>query len=61
MEEGDRAHDQAAARSGKSVTASDVIKAIIELDFGPAQNLVPLLETELAGASRSSFDLRAMC
>ena len=43
------AHDQAIARSGKSITASDVIKAIMELDFGPADNLVPLLEHELAG------------
>jgi DNA polymerase epsilon subunit 3 len=37
------------ARSGKSITASDVIKAITELDFGPSDNLVPLLEHELAG------------
>ncbi|GFZ45492.1 hypothetical protein JCM24511_03218 [Saitozyma sp. JCM 24511] len=42
------AHDQALARSGKSITASDVIKAITELDFGPSDNLVPLLEHELA-------------
>jgi len=42
------AHDQAIARSGKSITASDVIKAIIDLDFGPADNLVPILEHELA-------------
>ncbi|CAD6575340.1 MAG: hypothetical protein TREMPRED_001357 [Tremellales sp. Tagirdzhanova-0007] len=31
-----------------SITASDVIKAIVELDFGPADNLLPLLEIELA-------------
>jgi DNA polymerase epsilon subunit 3 len=37
------------SRSGKSITASDIIKAIIEMDFGPADNLVPLLEQELAG------------
>lgn len=43
-----RAHDQALARSGKSITASDVIKAITEMDFGPADNLIPLLEIELA-------------
>ncbi|KAK1925461.1 histone-fold-containing protein [Papiliotrema laurentii] len=42
------AHDQALARSGKSITASDVMKAITEMDFGPADNLVPLLEVELA-------------
>ncbi|WOO76696.1 DNA polymerase epsilon subunit 3 [Vanrija pseudolonga] len=41
------AHDQALSRSGKSVTASDVLKAITELDFGPADALVPLLEQEL--------------
>jgi DNA polymerase epsilon subunit 3 len=45
------AHDQALARSGKSITASDVMKAITEMDFGPADNLVPLLEVELAGGS----------
>ena len=44
-----RSHDQALARTGKSITASDVIKAITELDFGPADSLVPLLEIELAG------------
>jgi DNA polymerase epsilon subunit 3 len=43
------AHDQALSRSGKSITASDIIKAIMEMDFGPADNLVPLLEQELAG------------
>ncbi|KAK8866137.1 hypothetical protein IAR55_001288 [Kwoniella newhampshirensis] len=42
------AHDQAIDRSGKTITASDVIKAITELDFGPADALVPLLEQELA-------------
>ncbi|WWC66192.1 uncharacterized protein I206_100093 [Kwoniella pini CBS 10737] len=41
------AHDQAHARSGKTITASDVIKAITELDFGPSDALVPLLEQEL--------------
>ncbi|WWC58807.1 uncharacterized protein I303_101351 [Kwoniella dejecticola CBS 10117] len=41
------AHDQAIARSGKTITASDVIKAITELDFGPSDALVPLLEQEL--------------
>ncbi|KAL1413008.1 hypothetical protein Q8F55_000757 [Vanrija albida] len=41
------AHDQALSRSGKSITAADVLKAIIELDFGPADALVPLLENEL--------------
>lgn len=43
------AHDQALERSGRSITAGDVIKAITELDFGPADNLVPILEQELAG------------
>jgi len=43
------AHDQALARSGKSITAGDVLKAITDLDFGPADELVPLLEQELAG------------
>lgn len=42
------AHDQATARSGKQITAGDVIKAITDLDFGPADALVPLLEQELA-------------
>ncbi|EIW72403.1 hypothetical protein TREMEDRAFT_24290 [Tremella mesenterica DSM 1558] len=42
------AHDQALARSGKSITASDVIKAISEMDFGPADDLIPILEHELA-------------
>ncbi|WVW82545.1 hypothetical protein I302_104556 [Kwoniella bestiolae CBS 10118] len=41
------AHDQALARSGKTITASDVIKAIQDLDFGPSDALVPLLEQEL--------------
>ncbi|WVQ61964.1 uncharacterized protein L199_000097 [Kwoniella botswanensis] len=41
------AHDQAVSRSGKTITASDVIKAITELDFGPSDALVPLLEQEL--------------
>jgi DNA polymerase epsilon subunit 3 len=45
----DRAHDQAIARSGKTVTAADVMKAISDLDFGPADNLLPVLEQELAG------------
>ena len=45
------AHDQALARSGKSITASDVLKAITEMDFGPADELLPLLEMELAGGS----------
>ncbi|KAI9638226.1 uncharacterized protein MKK02DRAFT_42616 [Dioszegia hungarica] len=43
-------HDQAINRSGKTVTPADVLKAISELDFGPADNLIPLLERELAGA-----------
>ena len=43
------AHDQALARSGKSITASDVLKAVTEMDFGPADELLPLLEAELAG------------
>lgn len=43
------AHDQALARSGKSITAGDVIKAVAEMDFGPADVLIPLLEKELAG------------
>ncbi|KAL7419339.1 hypothetical protein Q5752_006177 [Cryptotrichosporon argae] len=42
------AHDQALGRSGKSITASDVLKAIQEMDFGPADALIPLLEQELA-------------
>ncbi|EAL17541.1 hypothetical protein CNBM1070 [Cryptococcus deneoformans B-3501A] len=42
------AHDQAIARSGRTVTAADVIKAIIEMDFGPADALVPIMEQELA-------------
>ncbi|OXB34137.1 hypothetical protein LQV05_002026 [Cryptococcus neoformans] len=42
------AHDQAIARSGRTVTAADVIKAITELDFGPADALVPIMEQELA-------------
>nr|ODN87518.1 hypothetical protein L203_03295 [Cryptococcus depauperatus CBS 7841]ODN96686.1 hypothetical protein L204_03395 [Cryptococcus depauperatus CBS 7855] len=42
------AHDQATARSGKTVTAADVIKAITEMDFGPADVLVPIMEQELA-------------
>lgn len=46
---GKRAHDQATARSGKSITAADVLKAINEMDFGPADALIPLLEQELAG------------
>lgn len=43
------AHDQALERSGKSITAGDVLKAVTELDFGPADALVPILEQELAG------------
>lgn len=43
------AHDQAINRSGKTVTPADVLKAISELDFGPADQLIPLLERELAG------------
>ncbi|OWZ73310.1 hypothetical protein AYX14_01204 [Cryptococcus neoformans] len=42
------AHDQAIARSGRTVTAADVIKAITEMDFGPADALVPIMEQELA-------------
>ncbi|WVQ77113.1 hypothetical protein IAR50_006796 [Cryptococcus sp. DSM 104548] len=42
------AHDQATSRSGKTVTAADVIKAITEMDFGPADALVPIMEQELA-------------
>ncbi|WVQ92369.1 hypothetical protein IAS59_006178 [Cryptococcus gattii] len=42
------AHDQALARSGRTVTAADVIKAITEMDFGPADALVPIMEQELA-------------
>lgn len=49
------AHDQALARSGKSITASDVLKAITEMDFGPADELLPLLEMELAGESTISW------
>lgn len=45
------AHDQAHARSGRQITAADVLKAIAELDFGPADNLIPQLEIELAGKS----------
>ncbi|EKC98053.1 hypothetical protein A1Q2_07599 [Trichosporon asahii var. asahii CBS 8904] len=44
------AHDQALERSGKSITAGDVLKAVTELDFGPADALVPILEQELAGS-----------
>lgn len=43
------AHDQAVARSGKMTTAADVLKAIQEMDMGPADNLLPILEQELAG------------
>lgn len=43
------AHDQALSRAGKQITAGDVIKAITEMDFGPADALVPILEQELAG------------
>jgi DNA polymerase epsilon subunit 3 len=43
------AHDQALSRSGKGVTPADVLKAIAELDFGPADALIPLLERELSG------------
>ncbi|WVQ97646.1 hypothetical protein IAU59_004760 [Kwoniella sp. CBS 9459] len=42
------AHDQAVDRSGRTITAADVLKAITELDFGPADALIPLLEQELA-------------
>ncbi|WVF70257.1 hypothetical protein IAT40_005046 [Kwoniella sp. CBS 6097] len=42
------AHDQAVDRAGRTITASDVLKAITELDFGPADALIPLLEQELA-------------
>lgn len=49
-----RAHDQAIARSGRTVTAADVIKAITEMDFGPADALVPIMEQELAGVSNHS-------
>jgi DNA polymerase epsilon subunit 3 len=42
------AHDQALDRSGRSITAGDVIKAVAEMDFGPADVLVPILEQELA-------------
>jgi len=52
------AHDQALARSGKSITASDVIKAISEMDFGPADNLIPLLEIELACTLRTAQTVR---
>lgn len=45
------AHDQAHNRSGKTVTPADVLKAISELDFGPADQLIPLLERELSGTS----------
>ncbi|WWC86459.1 uncharacterized protein L201_001336 [Kwoniella dendrophila CBS 6074] len=41
------AHDVALDRSGRTITAADVIKAITELDFGPSDALVPLLEQEL--------------
>lgn len=43
------AHDQAYSRSGKIVTAHDVLKAIVDMDMGPADQLVPILEKELAG------------
>jgi DNA polymerase epsilon subunit 3 len=43
------AHDQAVNRSGKTITPADVLKAVSELDFGPADVLIPLLERELAG------------
>ncbi|BEJ01907.1 hypothetical protein CcaverHIS631_0605890 [Cutaneotrichosporon cavernicola] len=42
------AHDQAVSRSGKQITAGDVLKAIADLDFGPSDALLPLLEQELA-------------
>ncbi|GMK57532.1 hypothetical protein CspeluHIS016_0403660 [Cutaneotrichosporon spelunceum] len=42
------AHDQAVSRSGKQITAGDVLKAIADLDFGPSDALIPLLEQELA-------------
>jgi len=44
-------------RSGRSITAGDVIKAITEMDFGPADHLVPILEQELAG-ELGSLDCR---
>lgn len=43
------AHDQAVNRSGKTITPADVLKAVSELDFGPADVLIPLLERELSG------------
>lgn len=46
------AHDQATSRSGKTVTAADVLKAVQELDLGPADHLIPILERELAGTLR---------
>ncbi|WVR06067.1 hypothetical protein IAU60_003095 [Kwoniella sp. DSM 27419] len=46
------AHDQALARSGKTITAGDVIKAVIDLDFGPADALFPVLEQELGAYRR---------
>ncbi|TXT10193.1 uncharacterized protein COLE_04127 [Cutaneotrichosporon oleaginosum] len=42
------AHDQAIARSGKQITAGDVLKAVADMDFGPSDALLPLLEQELA-------------
>ena len=44
-------HDQALGRSGKTVTAADVLKAIQDMDMGPADQLIPVLEQELAGES----------
>ncbi|KAK4687156.1 DNA polymerase epsilon subunit 3, partial [Tremellales sp. Uapishka_1] len=41
------AYDVATARSAKKITARDVMNAIIELDFGPADALIPLMEQEL--------------
>lgn len=38
-----------------------MIKAITDLDFGPADNLVPLLEHELAGEHRFSRSAVGLC
>ena len=43
------AHDVATARGAKSVTANDIMNAIDVIEFGPPQDLRPIMEKELAG------------
>lgn len=43
------AHEVALARGAKSVTGNDIMNAIDVIEFGPPQELKPILEKELAG------------